>query len=35
MNRITYVAHFVYWLCVQRSWARAVWVMDYQGKTWK
>lgn len=31
MNRITYFVRFIYWLCIQRSWSRAKWVMDYQG----
>lgn len=35
MNRITYIAHFIYWLSVHRSWSRALWVMAHEGKAWK
>ena len=35
MNRLAYIARFIYWLCFHRSWARAVWVMAHEGKVWK
>lgn len=35
MNRITYVAHFIYYLWIHKSWSSAVWCMDYEEGTWK
>ena len=35
MNLIRYAIRFACWVIKHRSIARAKWVMDYEGKSWK
>ena len=35
INRVIYIAHFLYWLRVHRSWSTAKWVMEYEGRAWR
>ncbi len=35
INRVIYIAHFLYWLRVHRSWSSAKWVTDYEVGRWR
>lgn len=35
INRVIYIAHFLYWLGVHRSWSSAKWCMAYEGCAWR
>lgn len=35
VNRVIYIAHFLYWLRVHRSWSSAKWVMEFEGRAWR
>lgn len=35
INRVIYIAHFLYWLRVHRSWSSAMWVMELEGRAWR
>ena len=34
VNRVIYIAHFLYYLSVHRSWANARWCMQHEGRAW-
>lgn len=35
MNRLAYLATFIYWLLRHRNWDVAKWVTEFEGRTWK
>ncbi|WP_426391943.1 hypothetical protein [Variovorax sp. R-27] len=34
INRVIYVAHFLYYLRIHRSWSSALWCMAHEGRAW-
>lgn len=34
INRVIYIAHFIYYLHVHRSWSSAVFCMQHEGRAW-
>lgn len=34
INRVIYIAHFIYYLRIHKSWSSAIFCMQHEGRAW-